>query len=55
MEQEKNKLNFSEVEIEKAKDYAAEDADITLRLYKKFQKSLKSEKLKIFMKFLKNQ
>ncbi len=42
----KKQLNFSEVEIEKAKDYAAEDADITLRLYKKFKKSLKSEKMK---------
>ena len=41
----KKQLNFSEVEIDKAKDYAAEDADITLRLYKKFQKSLKSEKM----------
>ena len=41
----KKEINFSEVEIEKAKDYAAEDADITFRLYKKFSKSLKSEKL----------
>ena len=41
----KKEINFSEVEIEKAKDYAAEDADITLRLYKKFHKSLKDEKM----------
>jgi len=41
----KKEINFSEVEIVKAKDYAAEDADITYRLYKKFHKSLKSEKL----------
>ena len=41
----KKEINFSEVEINKAKDYAAEDADITFRLYKKFHKSLKSEKL----------
>jgi len=41
----KKKINFSEVEIDKAKDYAAEDADITFRLYKKFYKSLKAEKL----------
>ncbi len=41
----KKEINFSEVEISKAKDYAAEDADITYRLYKKFYKSLKSEKL----------
>ena len=41
----KKQLNFSEVDVDKAKDYAAEDADITLRLYKKFQKSLKLEKM----------
>ena len=41
----KKEINFSEVEIEKAKDYAAEDADITFRLYKKFYKSLKEEKM----------
>jgi DNA polymerase-1 len=41
----KKEINFSEVEIDKAKDYAAEDADVTYRLYKKFHKSLKSEKL----------
>jgi DNA polymerase-1 len=33
------------VDIEKAKDYAAEDADVTYRLYKKFYKSLKEDKL----------
>ena len=41
----KKEINFREVEIEKAKDYAAEDADITFRLYKKFTKSLKEEKM----------
>ena len=41
----KKEINFSEVNVEKAKDYAAEDADITFRLYKKFQKSLKDEKM----------
>ena len=41
----KKEINFSEVEIEKAKDYAAEDADITFRLYRKFYKSLKEEKM----------
>ena len=40
----KKEINFSEVDIEKAKDYAAEDADITLRLYKKFKKNLKDRK-----------
>ena len=41
----KKQINFSEVEIEVAKDYAAEDADITFRLYKKFLTNLKNEKL----------
>ena len=41
----KKQINFSEVEINKAKDYAAEDADITFRLYKKFIKNLKLEKM----------
>jgi len=41
----KKEIRFGEVDIEKAKDYAAEDADITFRLYKKFHKSLKDEKL----------
>ena len=41
----KKQLNFSEVDITLAKDYAAEDADITLRLYKIFLKNLKAEKL----------
>ena len=41
----KKEINFSDVDVEKAKDYAAEDADITFRLYKKFFKSLKEEKM----------
>ncbi len=41
----KKEINFKDVDVEKAKDYAAEDADITLRLYKKFHKSLKDEKM----------
>ncbi len=41
----KKQLNFSEVDIVLAKDYAAEDTDITLRLYKLFLENLKSEKL----------
>ncbi len=41
----KKQLNFSEVNISEAKHYAAEDADITFRLYKIFLKSLKAEKL----------
>ena len=41
----KKEINFREVDVKKAKDYAAEDADITYRLYKKFLKSLKDEKM----------
>ena len=41
----KKQINFSEVEIEKAMEYAAEDADITFRLYKIFIENLKNEKL----------
>ena len=41
----KKEIKFSEVNIEKAKDYAAEDADVTFRLYKKFKKSLQIEKI----------
>ena len=41
----KKQINFSEVDLDKAKDYAAEDADITFRLYKIFLKNLKTEKL----------
>ncbi len=41
----KKQINFNEVDIYSAKDYAAEDADITFRLYKIFFENLKSEKL----------
>ena len=41
----KKEINFSDVQLDKAMEYAAEDADITLRLYKIFSKNLKFEKL----------
>ena len=41
----KKEINFSDVDIDKAMEYAAEDADITYRLYKIFSKNLKIEKL----------
>ncbi|WP_415275625.1 DNA polymerase I [Candidatus Pelagibacter sp. Uisw_116] len=41
----KKEINFSDVELDKAMEYAAEDADITYRLYKVFSKNLKLEKL----------
>lgn len=40
----KNKITFDRVELDKALDYAAEDADITLRLYNKFKSRLIAEK-----------
>ena len=41
----KKQLTFDQVEINKATEYAAEDADVTFRLYKLFKKNLISEKL----------
>ena len=41
----KNRLRFDEVELEKACAYAAEDADITLRLYETFKPQVFAEKL----------
>ena len=41
----KKEINFSNVELDKAMEYAAEDADVTYRLYKIFSKNLKLEKL----------
>ena len=41
----KKEINFSDVELDKAMEYASEDADITYRLYKIFSKNLKIEKL----------
>ncbi|MDE3016804.1 MAG: DNA polymerase I [Pseudomonadota bacterium] len=41
----RNRLRFDEVEIEKAGQYAAEDADVTLRLYHYFKPQVAAEKL----------
>ena len=41
----KKQINFREVQINKAAEYASEDADITLRLYRVLKKNLLSEKL----------
>jgi len=41
----KNKLNFSDIELDRATEYAAEDADITLRLYNHLKLRLDVEKL----------
>jgi len=48
----KNKLNFSDIELDKATEYAAEDADVTLRLYNHLKARLDEEKLnKIYESF----
>ncbi len=41
----KKQINFSEVKVEDAKNYSAEDADITYRLYKLLKKNLDKENL----------
>ncbi len=41
----KKQINFKDVDIDDAKNYSSEDADITYRLYKIFLQNLKSEKL----------
>ena len=41
----KKQLNFSEVSVDKATEYAAEDADITLRLYEILSERVEKEKL----------
>ena len=41
----KNQITFDKVDIDKATEYAAEDADITFRLYKILLEKLKNEKL----------
>jgi len=48
----KNKLNFSDIALDKATEYAAEDADVTLRLYNHLKARLDEEKLnKIYETF----
>jgi DNA polymerase-1 len=44
----KKQINFSDVEIDKATEYAAEDADVTLRLYNLLVERLDKEKLNKF-------
>lgn len=41
----KNQIGFEQVELERARDYAAEDADIAFRLYDILKQKLVSEKL----------
>ena len=48
----KNKLNFPDIELDKATEYAAEDADVTLRLYNHLKSRLNEEKLnKVYESF----
>jgi DNA polymerase-1 len=41
----RNKITFSQVDLEQARDYAAEDADVTLALHKFFKPRLALEKM----------
>ncbi|MBR1777240.1 MAG: DNA polymerase I [Alphaproteobacteria bacterium] len=41
----RGKISFDKVDLQTALDYAAEDADVTLRLYHLFKKRLENEKL----------
>jgi len=41
----KKKINFIDVDLKKATEYAGEDADVTFRLYQLFKKRLDQEKL----------
>tara|TARA_B100000941_G_scaffold290673_1_gene274109 strand:- start:2403 stop:5165 length:2763 start_codon:yes stop_codon:yes gene_type:complete len=41
----KKKLNFNDIDIRKATEYAGEDADVTLRLYNIFKERINREKL----------
>jgi len=48
----KKQLNFSEVDLKPATEYAAEDADITLRLYEVLSERVSEEKLeKVYEEF----
>ena len=48
----KKQLNFSEVDLKSATEYAAEDADITLRLYEILSERVSEEKLeKVYEEF----
>ena len=48
----KNKLNFSDIKLDRATEYAAEDADVTLRLFRNLKARLDAEKLnKIYDSF----
>ena len=41
----KKKLNFADIKLAKATEYAAEDADVTLRLYEQLKERMDEEKL----------
>ena len=41
----KNQLSFNQIEVDKASPYAAEDADVTLRLHQKLWPSIESQEL----------
>ena len=48
-EKGKNQGNMRQVSLEKIKDYACEDADITFRLYQKLKKEFNTDKLQFLL------
>lgn len=44
----KTQINMRDVPIEKIKDYAAEDADVTFQLYQKFSEQLQGEQMELY-------
>ena len=51
----KKQLNFSEVDLKSATEYAAEDADVTLRLYEILSERVTQEKLEKIYEVFENQ
>ncbi|GIR58684.1 MAG: hypothetical protein CM15mP65_12650 [Crocinitomicaceae bacterium] len=49
-EKKREQINMSNVPVEKIKDYAAEDADLTYQLYLVFKTKLQSLKLETLLK-----
>ena len=51
----KKQLNFSDIDLKSATEYAAEDADVTLRLYNILSERVLKKSWIKFMRVLKNQ
>ena len=51
----RSKIDFVDIDLNKATEYAAEDADVTLRLYNTLKKNVKRKTGKVFTIHLKSQ